>query len=160
MRPLPVTGSKPLTIRLRTKKSSSASSPAPPSVNGDSSHSPIDRLDGGMASPPYSHSSPMPETPSPPPEEREPSPEPMSELDLLMEDYYIRSRRRSKREQSPFTLESLANWSWSRVKEPVWVVQSYPSQSSSRSRSSGMTVSAEREIPIDDEILIVEKVSV
>lgn len=54
----------------------------------------------------------------------------------MMEDYYRRSRRRGTRELSPFTLEAAAAWTWSQVKEPVWVIRSYPSTDSQDSGSS------------------------
>ena len=86
---------------------------------------------------PHSRSSPLPKTPSPPPR----SPERLvPEVDLVMEDYYHRSRRRGTRELSPFTLEAASSWTWRQVKEPVWVLRSY---SSSESHDSG-TSSNER----------------
>ncbi|KAI5118759.1 hypothetical protein M0805_004845 [Coniferiporia weirii] len=89
------------------------------------------------ASSPGPRSSPPPETPPPaggattPGHEAdaevrlEPEPE-VREPDGVLEDYYRRSRRRGTRELSPFTLEGARAWTWSQVKEAVWVVRSYP----------------------------------
>ncbi|THH00735.1 hypothetical protein EW145_g7037 [Phellinidium pouzarii] len=63
--------------------------------------------------------------PEPEPEVREPSVHEL-EPDIVLEDYYHRSRRRGTRELSPFTIEGARAWSWSQVKEAVWIIKSYP----------------------------------
>lgn len=68
-------------------------------------------------------SSPMPEL-TPPPET--PTSTPVREPDIVLEEYYKRSRRRLTRELSPITPESLRSWSWSQLKEATWVVATYP----------------------------------
>ncbi|KAH8104303.1 hypothetical protein DFH11DRAFT_1749363 [Phellopilus nigrolimitatus] len=71
----------------------------------------------------HQDSSPLPETPPPPPpppHQRAPEP------DVVLEDYYRRSRRRGTRELSPFTPAGARAWTWGHVKEAVWVVRKYP----------------------------------
>lgn len=72
-------------------------------------------------------SSPAPEL-SPSPET--PKATPVREPDVVMEEYYKRSRRRSTRELSPITPESWRSWTWGQLKEPVWVIATYPASDS------------------------------
>ncbi|KAL5492678.1 hypothetical protein ACEPAI_4125 [Sanghuangporus weigelae] len=135
---LPKSSVQRLTIHLRPKgatEASSASDPVPVPIHVKE-ETPERTEDIPSPSSPRSHSSPSLQTPSPPPASP-PRPEP----DLMMEDYYRRSRRRGTRELSPFTLEAAAAWSWSQVKEPVWVIRSYPS---SESQSSENMLNSER----------------
>lgn len=124
-----------LTIRLRTKGNAVEESSPIESTSTSAQvkeESPDEDIDMRALSSPHSHSSPLPETPPPPPPQEPPQPEP----DFIMEEYYRRSRRRGTRELSPFTLEAASAWTWSQVKEPVWVVRSYPTSESHSGETS------------------------
>ena len=99
---------------------------------------------GGINAPPNQEEIPVKEEEEPldaeilsssPAPELSPSPEtpkatPVREPDVVMEEYYKRSRRRSTRELSPITPESWRSWTWGQLKEPVWVIATYPASDS------------------------------
>ena len=62
-------------------------------------------------------------------------PQPALTRDPAFEAYVARSRRKSMTDVSPKDFEDWSSWSWSRLKEPVWVVASYPRGSANASVS-------------------------
>lgn len=88
----------------------------------------------------YPSPSVQPEESSPPP--ATPSTTPTRETDMVFEEYLLRSRRRLTREFSPLTVDSWQTWSWSQLKEPVWVIASYPNQEIANPTTSEKTTEA------------------
>lgn len=117
----PASSSSIKSIRLR-KRGSDGTPPLTPDKADD---------DSGVT---VKEESPNPQTlSSPPPQDlssqpQTPSATPVREDDLEFEEYLLKSRRKLMREFSPQAFESWKSWSWSQLKEPVWVVASYPNQ--------------------------------
>lgn len=113
-----MSGSK-VSLRLQQRNQRDITPPLTPDDNDD-----LDQAPKEESPPPTFASSPSEETSIQP--ETPPVQLPQREIDPAFEDYLVRSRRTTSTDLSSSGPENLASWSWSQLKEPVWVVASYP----------------------------------